>query len=389
LSDSQDGHLVWPPTKQDLERLYLNQKLSAGKIANAYGLKYKNAKVAESTILYQLKKNGIKRRDRADHIRKFTEALVDEWVLRYEAGESLKQIAGNEISPVSVFLHLRKRGVQLRDKVEAQIQAVTKYERRPFDESEIERAYLLGFAKGDCQTIRHGRAVRVRTSTTHPGMADLFGDLFGRFGLVHLYPRRSKLTGYEWSLEVDLHPSFEFLLESFQEAMQECGRSIPAFLSFLAGFLDAEGTIYFHRKGEGGAFEVSFANSNVQVLTWIQRLLTLVGIHSNTYTFDQQENRLGYGERGTMSRLSIFRADDIVRLLTLVHVRHSEKITKAEIALSHLTAKDGDVRASLLRRWEENGLSIKLGRNNYVSKAQSELELCYSRDSEKTPKRNS
>jgi len=166
LSDSQDGHLVWPPTKQDLQRLYIDQKLSAGRIAKAYGVKYKNEKVAESTVLYQLKKNGIIRRDRADHVRKFTEAIVDEWVRRYKAGESLKQIAGNEISPVSIFLHLRKRGIQLRDKVEAQIAAVTKYERKPFHGDSAEKAYLMGLRYGDLDVVRHGRAIRVRVSTT-------------------------------------------------------------------------------------------------------------------------------------------------------------------------------------------------------------------------------
>lgn len=78
--------LVWPPKKVDLERFYLVEKLSAARIAEVYGLKYKNPKVAESTILYQLKRNGIKRRDRAEHIRKVTDAMVDDWVRRYQAG---------------------------------------------------------------------------------------------------------------------------------------------------------------------------------------------------------------------------------------------------------------------------------------------------------------
>jgi hypothetical protein len=64
--------LAWPPTKEDLERMCLVERLSAAKIAKAYGLKYKNPKVAESTVLYQLKKNGIARRDRAEHVRKIT-----------------------------------------------------------------------------------------------------------------------------------------------------------------------------------------------------------------------------------------------------------------------------------------------------------------------------
>jgi hypothetical protein len=89
--------LVWPPTKEDLERLYLVERLSAAKIAKVYDLKYDSPKVAESTILYQLKKNGIVRRDRAEHVRKVTSEMVDGWVKRYEAGESLKQIAENAV----------------------------------------------------------------------------------------------------------------------------------------------------------------------------------------------------------------------------------------------------------------------------------------------------
>ena len=74
------GTLAWPPKREDLERLYSGEKLSAAKIAEAYGLKYRSPKVAESTILYHLKKNGIQRRDRAEHIRKVTEEMVDGWV---------------------------------------------------------------------------------------------------------------------------------------------------------------------------------------------------------------------------------------------------------------------------------------------------------------------
>jgi hypothetical protein len=36
--------------------------------------------------------------------------VVDEWAVRYEKGESLKQIAGSAVDPVTVFNHLRKRG---------------------------------------------------------------------------------------------------------------------------------------------------------------------------------------------------------------------------------------------------------------------------------------
>jgi hypothetical protein len=204
--------LGWPPKIEDLERMYLVERLSAAKIAMAYGLKYRSPKVAESTVLHQLKKNGIARRDRAEHVRKVTSAMVDEWVRRYEGGESLKRIAGEQYSSVSVMLHLEKRGVDRREKVEAQIRAVTKHEKRPFVGGLLERAYLIGFRYGDLHVVRHGRAVRARVSTTHPAMVQLFFDLFGKYGPIYKYPSRSSLTEFEWSLDCDLDPSFEFML---------------------------------------------------------------------------------------------------------------------------------------------------------------------------------
>jgi hypothetical protein len=50
---------VCPPLKLDLERLYLQQKLSASKIAIFYSLDYASAKKAESRVLYHLKRNGL------------------------------------------------------------------------------------------------------------------------------------------------------------------------------------------------------------------------------------------------------------------------------------------------------------------------------------------
>jgi hypothetical protein len=325
----------WPPSRKELERAYLVERLSASKIAARYGLtsRYKTPKVAESTVLYWLKKQGIKRRDPTEHVRKVTEEMVGEWVRRYEGGESLKQIAGNEVSAVTVWNHLKERGVDLRDKINAQIQAVTKYDRKSFGGDEIERAYLVGFTKGDCHVTRHGRAIRVRTATTHPAMASLFAELFGSYGHVQRYPRQSKLVGYEWSLEVDLSQSFDFLLLGFVDAVKDYGRSPAKFLSFLAGFFDAEGSIYYHRKGKGGSFELAISNTNEAVLDWIRILIGKLGYYSKLDTFNQKEDRLGYSLEGKISRLVIWRRVDVLRVLRILRIKHGEKVERARAAI--------------------------------------------------------
>jgi len=326
--------LPWPPRKEDLERLYVAQGLSAAKIARVYGLKYESEKTAESTILYHLKRNGIKRRDRAAHIRKVTEEMVDGWVSRYRSGESLKQIAGTDFDPVTVFNHLRRRGVQLRDKVEAQIQAVTKHERVPFSADPHEKAYLVGFAQGDLYSTRHGRSIRVKTSTTHPAMAELFCSLFTRYGPVYMYPRKAGLTGYEWSLQADLDSSFLFLLEKCEAIPQFVTKRRKTFLHYLAGLIDAEGSLTVR----GRRPEISIANTNYALLEGIRRLLSKERVSARI--FSKGRSRLGQGN--LVFSADVWRHRDIISLLERVPIRHPEKKARARVILGLLDVKTPD-----------------------------------------------
>lgn len=132
--------------------------------------RYKNRKVAESTLLVLMKRYGIDRMDRAEHVKKVTVEMERAWVARYEAGESLKEIAGDEFSAQTVLDHLQRLIVKRRDKVTAQRAAVTVHEKKPFSGEQKERAYLLGFRTGDLAALRHGRAVSVETASTHRAM---------------------------------------------------------------------------------------------------------------------------------------------------------------------------------------------------------------------------
>ena len=46
-SEAISSGLTWPPTKEDLQRLYIEKMLSAAKIAKVYGLEYASQKTAE------------------------------------------------------------------------------------------------------------------------------------------------------------------------------------------------------------------------------------------------------------------------------------------------------------------------------------------------------
>ena len=363
--------LVWPPRKEDLERLYVTGRLSAAKIADVYGLieRYKTPKVAESTVLYHLKRCGIKRRDPAEHIRKVTDEMVDDWVARYLAGKSLKQIAEDCVSPVTVWNHLRDRGMVPRDKAEAQIQAVTKYERRSFSGDRIERAYLIGLRFGDLDVDKHGRAIRVRLSTTHRPMAALFENVFAPYGHVQRYPRPSPFTGYEWNLECDLNLSFDFLLPqpSIHE-LQELSKD--EFVAFLTGFFDAEGSILLHRKGRWAGFELSITNMNQELLEFISKQLRPLGFASLIRRHRQNDQRGAKGGQNHIWRFEVYRAKDVHQILMKLRPKHPEKIAKANIVLEAPISLGAAATHDVRQKWEELTREIKADSRRFVHEAQ-------------------
>lgn len=369
-----EERLAWPPRAEDLKRLYADEHLSAARIAKVYGLQYASPKTAESTVLYHLKRAGIARRDAAEHVRKATPEMVDEWVRRYEAGESLKQIAGGKLSPVTVWNHMRKRGVTLRGKIIAQIQKVTKHEKLPFQGSALDEAYLLGFARGDLFVTRHGRCIRVRTATTHPTMTELFRSLFALHGPVYEYPRKSELTDHEWSLDCDLDNSFEFLLGAHKK-MEWAAAERAGFMAFLAGFFDAEGSLYFHRKKRWGAFELSIANMDEDLLRRIAASLTGYGYSATVKHERQNPDRGVKNGREFIWRLALWRYSDVTKLLKEMPLRHQEKTRKAEIAFRLGLRATRSNRDAVVAEWESLAKEIRTGRDAYVGKAQKLLDL--------------
>ena len=314
-------------------------------------------------------KNGIKRRDSAEHVRKVTKEMVDEWARRYQDGESLKRIAGSSVSPATVFLHLKHRGVRLRDRVQAQIRAVTKHVKKPFRGSLLERAYLKGLRCGDLHVVRHGHAIRIRVSTTHPAMIDLFRDSFSAYGPIYQYSKKSELTAYEWCLDCDLDESFEFLLDSRDE-LNRIMSSKDLFEAFLAGFFDAEGSIHYHRKRNGGGFEFSLTNLNENLLHRIEDALVKDGFSPKLRRVLQTPSR-GVANGGEfIFRLSLWRYQEVRRILTKLSIRHAEKLAKRKLALSLAYRATKPERHALIEQWVELRRRIRKERDSCIRDAE-------------------
>ena len=258
-----------------------------------------------------------------------------------------------------MMLHLKGRGVERRTRVEAQIRAVTKHIRLPFKGDDRDRAYLIGFSIGDLNVSSHGRAIRVKTATTHPSMAELITNLFQKHGHILLAPRRSGLAGFEWSIQCDLDSSFGFLLAA-SRSLPEWVFNDDNFPSFTAGLFDAEGSIWFNRSNN--LFELSITNSNRGMLERVTRGLNKLNL--SPY--------LGFSKGSSVWKLQLWRPDEVHRFLSLIPVKHPERLAKAKLVLE---SKDSTPSAfnRILETWDSTIAGIKKDRDDFVEEARKRL----------------
>ena len=266
--------------------------------------------------------------------------------LHHERGLSLSDIArltGNKTSGYISWV-CKCLSVRVRPFEESRLKAIRekrrKYERRPFDGSDEDKAYMLGLRHGDLSVSRPWKGVvRVSTSTTHPAMAELFHDLFGKYGHVYQLPRFKKDTGsYEWNLQVILDESFSFLIPNFGMVKHWIGRHERTVLAYLAGLLDAEGSILVTKDAKSKVvLFVDYYNSNREILDWVavqaRRLNLSVSLRINKKK-GVRTKKYGIIHRRNYWQLSLLGVDVIMGFVKSLQLRHPEKLRRRQIALS-------------------------------------------------------
>jgi hypothetical protein len=239
----------------------------------------------------------------------------DEWVALYQQGLSTTKIGKSyEVSASTVRRHILGK-TRLRDRLESCIQASTKYPKTPYTGDELFGAYLRGFIE-DCHVRKSGRLIEVATTTTHPAMQELFQSLFQCYGHVTCRPGFEGLHSYYHNhLDTYLDISFERVLVKSSElpAAIPSDSLSPVLASYLAGLLDAEGTVRLYNN-HGHADAMLFITINkYRLLAALRRIL---GGH------------LYWHERAW--RL-VFYGTEAVNLLERLPLKHQEKVAKGEV----------------------------------------------------------
>jgi len=254
----------------------------------------------------------------------------------------ISKLIGNKTSGYTSWV-CRQLGVEVRPFEEARLKGMRekrrKYERRPFDGTDEDKAYLLGLRHGDLSVSQPWRGVvRVSTSTTHPAMVELFRSLFEPYGHVYQHPRYKEDTDtYEWNLQTILDGSFGFLLATIGSSIRLISSTPPTNLAYLAGLFDAEGSVGIYPAKRLTSLSVIYYNTNLELLRFVSDSLAAFGFRPLKPYLDKKKGFRSPGYHIEMKkdywRVMLCRFKECQRFLQMLPVRHKEKKLKKLLAL--------------------------------------------------------
>jgi hypothetical protein len=335
----------------------------------------------ENRLLVLLRTKGLSIRnldpDERERLRSF---MVELHVNRGVSLGDIAKMVGNKTSGYTSWL-CRQLGVEARPFEEARLKGIKekrrKYERKPFDGTDEDRAYMLGLRHGDLSVSMPWKgAIRISTSTTHPSMIELFRSLFEPYGHVYQYARYKKDTHtYEWNVQIIVDESFAFLLQGFSSSRRWIEQSEATTLAYLSGFIDAEGSILVTHSIRGAiVIFVDYFNENKALLEWIADEARGLGL-GTSLRINKPIGRGTTGFRLNHNReywqLSTFSAHGILGFIERLRLRHPEKLLRRSFALSTLGKtryEDIAQQNAALRAGIKDGVSrfVKLAEETYL-----------------------
>lgn len=145
---------------------------------------------------------------------------------------------------------LKMYGIKTRTIQEGKALTPPKYPRKDFDGTKSDMAYLIGFRLGDLhvrKTHPNSPTVQVQTNSTRTEQVDLMKDLFSLYGHIRVNgPDKRGAT----KVRCFLNNSFSFLVPKSGEIPSWIVPSKRYSLSFLAGYIDAEGFCGLNIRGQ-------------------------------------------------------------------------------------------------------------------------------------------
>jgi len=333
-------------TKEQLEDLYLKQKLSLSQIGKKHCCDGTN-------ILYWLKKFNIKRRPvdyRSIKIPK--EVLYDLYINKKMSSLQIAKKLGT-VKDKTIRKKLKKFGIPRRSLSEAG----TKKFKKSFSDNMDEKAYFLGLRAGDYYAKQKNISVRMQTTSTHTAQVELTKKSFNRYGETKTYLSKNKARCDEWFIYVDLDVSFDFLLQKPANIASWILGNDEYFHQFLAAYVDCEGNWHFTKSHDTHSrFTFRLRTGDKLILENIKEKLESLGykIVFHLETLKGSKSPSGQFKRD-IHNLTINRKEDMAKLIKnlLPLSKHSEKIRKMYFILENKDKPYSEIEKPWIKLREE------------------------------------
>lgn len=302
-------------SKEDLKRLYIKENLSTYKIAKI--LNCTSSVIYRYLRLYKIKTRPLKR------IKISRRELKD---LYLNKKLSLSKIAVvYKCCPVTIWQKMKKFDISLRTYSETS----TIHPKSDFTGDLIEKSYMIGFRIGDLGVRKEGNLINVGCGTTKNTQVQLIKNLFSRYGPVYIGNRDKKDAIH---IDCSLNSSFSFLLPKHNLILKWILRNKKIFLSFLAGYTDAEGNIGVY----SGRARFRLRSYDKGILKDIDKRLRELGIKS-LYRLESEANidKRGVIHRGDTWSVDVSERKSLLKLfnsleLLLRHKKRRNDLLKAK-----------------------------------------------------------
>lgn len=260
----------WKPVKitfDDLKRLYLNRKMTMREIAEYIGC-------GQTTIVNKIHQFGIKSRK---NIPKISARELD---ILYHKNKKHQWIIAKQHNCSRATISNRMRFLKIPSRTKSEISS--KYSRYNFSRDLLEKSYMIGFRLGDLCVHKHRFLISVSTTTTKSEQIYLFKTLFEKYGHIRLRSHLSKFCSNNknksYIVETLLNDSFNFLLPKEDRIPMWILRNKKLFLSFFAGYIDAEGCLSIAKDRKWFSLALIIRTYDKNTLRQIWEKLNVLGI---------------------------------------------------------------------------------------------------------------
>ena len=304
-------------TQNQLSYWYLSKHLSTYDIANKYDCNPK-------TVFYWLHKYHIPTRQRKT-------VLIDKEQLKhlYISGLSLKTIGHHyHITASAVY----RKMVQLKLTRRTPWEHNIIHKRKNFSGNLSEKSYLIGFRIGDLNIKHNASSIIVKSNTTHQFQVALIKLLFSKYGPIWVSSPVTNPHVYHCTLS--LNHSFKFLIQKPNSVPYWIMRSDHLFWSFLAGYIDAEGTIRVYAKRA----RLRVGSYDKTVLKQIHVRLSQMSL-KNSFRLESLAD--GINRNGDFYRVDLMDRHTLFACLNKIIplLKHERRLKDAQTALTNVISR--------------------------------------------------